>query len=484
MEKLSKKIEKKQSRPIKIMQFGEGNFLRAFVDYIISELNDNDGLDSSVAVIQPLPVGRIEDIKEQDGLYTLLNKGIENGEIVNRKKVIDVIDAYINPYTQYDEYLELAKSDDLQIVFSNTTEAGIVYSNEKIEDGICPSNFPAKLLAFLKARYEHSNGSRECGLHIVPCELIDYNGKALKEALVKTSRNQGYDEAFTNWITEANTFCSTLVDRIVPGYPRDDIDEVTKQLGYIDSSVVVGEPFHLWVIEDKGNIKELLKNDNSNLNIKFVDDLTPFKQRKVRVLNGAHTSIVPVSYFYGIDTVPDTMADEVVSNYLKDVIFNEIIPASNHILSDDELTKFANEVIERFENPYIRHQLLTISLNSTTKYKTRVLPSALDYIKKFDKLPKKMFFSLASMVVFFEGNRDGETYPTNDNAEFIEMYSRMWSEYDGTLDDAIKIAKEFLGMENHWEMDLNSVDGLTDYVANAIYDIKTNGMKKAIKKVM
>lgn len=485
MIKLSKDILKKTTRPIKVLQFGEGNFLRAFVDWSIQELNEKADFNGNVVVVQPLPQGRIEDLKAQDGLYTLLLEGIDGGEVVQRTKVIDVLDSFVNPYDSFQDYLALARNSDLEIIFSNTTEAGIIFKKEKIVKDICPNNFPAKLILLLKERYDFFKGDMNKGLHIVPCELIDYNGKLLNEALNKVALFEDMDKEFINWLNEANTFCSTLVDRIVPGYPRDTADKIEQELGYSDSSLVKGEVFHLWVIEDKGNIREILGSDKiEELNILFTDDITPYKQRKVRILNGAHTSMVPVSFLYGLDTVPDSMADETIGQFVKDLVHQEIIPATTEILSVEELTLFASEVMDRFNNPYIRHRLLDISLNSTTKYKTRILPTVLDYIRMENKLPKRLLFSLASLIVFFKGERDGSSFPTKDDEEFLVMYKELWTAYDNTLNGAQIIASHILGLKDHWGVDLNDIDGVTTFIAESIYNIDSQGMKSALKKVM
>ena len=279
-------------RPIKVLQFGEGNFLRAFVDWIIQDLNDKKVIDADIAVVQPTPHGRVKLLAEQDGLYTVCLEGIENGEKVQSRRVIDVLRDFIDPYTEYDKYLGYAKSTELEVVVSNTTEAGIALDPSDTDFSACPKSFPGKLLAFLKARYDHFGGDAGKGLAIVPCELIDHNGDELKRVLTELAKINGMSEEFISWLTTANHFTNTLVDRIVPGYPRDNAAQICEETGFNDSSIVKGEVFHLWVLQKEPFVQEKLPADKSGLNVIFADDITPYKQRKVKILNGSHTSMM------------------------------------------------------------------------------------------------------------------------------------------------------------------------------------------------
>ncbi|TCK87982.1 tagaturonate reductase [Natranaerovirga hydrolytica] len=483
MQELNKTVAQKTERPVKVLQFGEGNFLRAFVDWILQEANDKELINTNVAVVQPIEMGRVKDLEKQDGLYTVFLEGIKNKEVVSQKQVIDVLDDFINPYTEYDQYLAYAKSEELRYIISNTTEAGIILDKEDTKLDTCPNSFPGKLLALLVERYKYFDGDKNKGLIILPCELIDHNGKELKKVMNELAGLVGLEEDFITWLNEANTFCSTLVDRIVTGYPRNEIEKVTKELGYVDNSVVKCEIFHLWVIETQDpKVKEEFPVDKAGLDVIFVDDLTPYKQRKVSILNGSHTAMVPVGYLYGIDTVRETVEDEVMGQFVKDVMFNEIIPTQD--LPKDELDKFADEVLDRFKNPYIYHELLAISLNSTTKYKTRILPTVIKYLDRKNELPKRLLFSLASMLVFFKGERNGEKIPVNDNKEFLDMYEALWGSYDGSTESVDKIVKQFLGLKDHWEFDFAKYPEVEKFVSESVYSIVNDGMKAAIKKVM
>ena len=331
------------------MQFGEGNFLRAFVEWILQDLNDKGAIEASVAVVQPMPFGRVKELADQDGLYTLRLEGIDNGENVRKSQIIDVIGDCINPFTEYEKYLKYGESEDLQVIVSNTTEAGIAVDASDTDFSKCPKSFPGKLLALLKRRYDRFKGDMNKGLAIIPCELIDDNGDELYRCLTELAKINKMDEKFIKWMQTANHFTSTLVDRIVPGYPKNEIEAIQKETGYIDNNVVKGEIFHLWVLKKEAFVQKVLPADKTGLNVIFADDIHPYKQRKVKILNGSHTALVPVAYLCGIDTVGEAMNDKTIGKFVKDFIFGEVNPTID--LPADQMTAFANSVIERYKIP-------------------------------------------------------------------------------------------------------------------------------------
>jgi tagaturonate reductase len=483
VKKLNKSsVEGCKNYPEKVLQFGEGNFLRAFVDWQIDVLNKKTDFNGSVVVVQPLGQGMVEMLNEQDGLYTLYLQGMQDGKAVREHTLIDAISRGINLYSQYDEFEEIAKNPELRFIFSNTTEAGIAYDEtDRLEDRPQKS-FPGKLTAFLYKRYQAFNGDNSKGFIIIPCELIDRNGEKLKEIILKFAALWNLGDGFVQWINEANTFCCTLVDRIVPGYPRDTINEITEELGYQDNLVVVGEVFHFWVIEGPQWIKEEFPVHLAGLNTIFVDDQTPYRTRKVRILNGAHTALTPVSYLYGLDTVAEAVEHPVIGKFIKELIFDEIIPTLD--LPIEELNFFANAVIERFMNPYVKHFLMSISLNSMSKYKTRDLPSLLEYINRKNELPEKLVFALAALIVFYKGKRGTEDIKLADDQDILDLYKEQWAAYDGTIESVRTIVTNVLGYKKNWEMDLNEVPGLTDAVTNYLFEIETKGMQQAVEAVL
>ncbi len=478
MEILNKSIHKKPERKIKIMQFGEGNFLRAFVEWILQDLNDKGAIEASVAVVQPMSFGRVKELADQDGLYTLRLEGIDNGENVRKSQIIDVIGDCINPFTEYEKYLKYGESEDLQVIVSNTTEAGIAVDASDTDFSKCPKSFPGKLLALLKRRYDSFKGDMNKGLAIIPCELIDDNGDELYRCLTELAKINKMDEKFIKWMQTANHFTSTLVDRIVPGYPKNEIEAIQKETGYIDNNVVKGEIFHLWVLKKEPFVQKVLPADKTGLNVIFADDIHPYKQRKVKILNGSHTALVPVAYLCGIDTVGEAMNDKTIGKFVKDFIFGEVNPTID--LPADQMTAFANSVIERYKNPYIRHELMSIALNSTTKFRTRLLPTLLDYVKIKGKLPQHLLFSLASLIAFHKGKRGNEEIALNDDPAYLAKWKYLWTEFDGDLD---KLAKEALAWKGAWDMDMNTIHpDITKTVAKYLKEIQTKGMKKAVEE--
>lgn len=479
MENLSSKVVSKVKRPVKIMQFGEGNFLRAFIDWMIEEMNNKGVFDGSVVVVQPMPFGRCKELKEQDGLYTLFLQGLNDGEVVKKHQVITCLDDFINPFDEYSKYLAYASSEDLQFIISNTTEAGIALDKTDTDFTVTPKSYPGKLLAFLERRYEAFNGDMSKGLDIIPCELIDYNGDTLKEVLKQLAEIKQMDAKFINWVLNANRFYNTLVDRIVPGYPRNEATELQQQLGYVDNNMVVGEIFLLWVIDGPKGLEERFPAPKASLNVLFVDSIKPYKERKVKILNGTHTCLVPVSYLSGIDTVRETIEDEQLNKFVLDFIYKEVVPTIN--IPFDQMDFYAKSVLERYANPFVRHELMSIALNSITKYKTRILPSVLQNIKDLKVFPKHALFSLAALIAFYRGKRGKETIALADDAKFLEMFASLWSNFDGSKEACNKIVTAVLGMKDHWEEDLNSFDKVNEYVTECLYQITSTSMREALK---
>lgn len=480
MELISKKLFNKPERKIKIMQFGEGNFLRAFVEWIIQDLNDKGAIDAGVAVVQPMPFGRVNELAAQDGLYTLRLEGIDNGENVKKSRVIDVIGDCVNPFTEYEKFLKYGESEDLQVIISNTTEAGIAVDPDDTDFTNCPKSYPGKLLALLKRRYDHFKGDMGKGLAIIPCELIEDNGDELYRCLTELAKINKMDAKFIEWMQNANHFTSTLVDRIVPGYPKNEIEAIQEETGYIDNNVVKGEIFHLWVLKKEPHIQKVFPADKTGLNVIFADDIHPYKQRKVKILNGSHTAMVPVAYLCGIDTVGEAVSDPIIGKFVRDFVFEEVNPTIN--LPQDQMVAFANSVIERYRNPYIRHELMSIALNSTTKFKTRLLPTLVDYVKIKGKLPNRLLFAFAALVEFHKGKRGNEDIALKDDPEYLAKWKELWSGFGG---DYNKLAKDALGWTEAWDMDMNGLHPeITATVAKYLKAMDTKGMPCAVECVV
>lgn len=421
----------KTIRPEKVIQFGEGGFLRGFVDWMLQHMNENSYFHGSVVVVQPIEKGLCHKLMEQDCVYTHIIRGVEGTDT----KVIDVISRCVNPYEDYTAYIELANNPGIRFIVSNTTEAGIAYDkNDKMGDKI-PNSFPAKLTVLLYRRFLSGLN----GFIILPCELIDKNGDELKRIVLKYAQDWQLGNDFVQWVECENVFCNTLVDRIVTGYPKDE----EMNLGYVDHMVNTSEYFHLWVIEGPKSMEEEIPFQSAGLNVIITDHLEMYRTRKVRILNGAHTSMVPYAMLKGFETVKSCIEDKEMGAFVRNCIFDEILPTLD--LPEDELISYANSVLERFENPYIKHMLSSIALNSASKFKVRVLPSILEYIKRYDKMPEKLLFSFANLIRFYR------TPMANDSQEIMDFMKNATT-------------KEILANTDLWGEDLSFLyEGVSKY---------------------
>ncbi|TRX54300.1 tagaturonate reductase [Fulvivirga sp. M361] len=473
----SKLSSKPASLKNRVLQFGEGNFLRAFVDWMIYEMNQATDFDAGVTVVQPIEKGLINKLNDQDGLYNLYLSGITDGSFVSDRSLIDVIQKAIDPYAQFEAYLSEAGNPDLKFIVSNTTEAGIQFNGaDRVEDRPA-SSFPGKLTQLLYRRFQVIPDCTD--LIVLPCELIDKNGEKLKDVIYQYADHWSLGADFVQWLDTKMTFCNTLVDRIVPGYPKEDADEKWTDLGYRDELMVKGEVFHLWVIEGPERIQEELPVGKAGLNVVFTDDLDYYRTRKVRILNGAHTSMVPVAYLYGLNFVREAVEDELTGGFVKKLIFEEIIPS----LSGDkeELKVYAHQVIDRFRNPSVKHELISISLNSFSKFKTRVLPSILSYHEKEGSAPELLSIAFAALICFYKGQRSGDQIPLNDESTVIDFMNGQWQACDGS-DDAVKaLVHAVLSNESFWATNLTGMSGLSSKVAEGVRVILKEGVSGLLK---
>ena len=485
MELLSKKKTGKVERPVKVLQFGEGNFLRAFVDYMIDIANEQGKFDGDIVLVKPIEFGNLDRFHEQECQYTVQLRGIVDGEAKRINRVVTSVADAVDAYGEYEKYAAFAKLDSLRYIVSNTTEAGIVYDDTDRLEMNPPKSYPGKLTKFLYERYKHFDGAMDKGLVMLPVELIDDNGIHLKECVLKLAALWNLEDGFVTWLNEACVFTSTLVDRIVTGYPRDEAEELCKEFGYQDNLIVTGEPFALWVIESAKDISKEFPLPDAGLPVIFTDNQKPYKQRKVRILNGAHTSFVLASYLCGNDIVLESMNDELILDFIKKTIFDEVIPTLT--LPKQDLVDFAEAVLTRFNNPYVKHALLSISLNSVSKWRARCMPSFLGYIEKEGRLPVHLTFSLAALMAFYTGSeirdkalighRDGAEYQILDDAAVLEFFAA------NSGKDAKEYAHLVLSNESFWGQDLSKLAGVEDAVAAYVAEIRELGMRKAMEKI-
>ena len=462
----------------KVIQFGEGNFLRAFIEWIIWKTNQKTDFNGSVVVVQPIDKGMVEWLNEQDGLYHLNLQGLQNGQPVDSVDLIDVISRGLNPYTQFEDYLKLAEQPEIRFVISNTTEAGIAFDPAcKFMDKPA-SSYPGKLTQLLYHRFETFKGAKDKGLIIFPCELIFENGKHLKECIRQYIQLWNLGAEFSAWFEEACGVYSTLVDRIVPGYPRDNAAQLCERAGYDDHLLDKAEIFHLWVIEAPQEVAKEFPADKAGLNVLFVPSEAPYHERKVTLLNGPHTVLSPVGYLSGLNTVKECCEDPEVGKFVKKVMYDELLPTLN--LPKEELEKFANDVMERFRNPFVKHFVTSIMLNSFPKFKTRDLPGLKTYLERKGELPKGLVLGLAGICTYYKGGKrgDDEIVP-NDDPKIMELLKELWA-----TGDVRKVAKGVLADEFIWGEDLNAIPGLTELLSADLALIQAKGMREAVKSII
>jgi len=473
--------------PERVLQFGEGNFLRAFVDYFIDVLNEKTGFNSKVVLCQPIAPGLADMINEQEGLYTLFLRGFENGQKVNDKRVISCVSRCLNPYTDYESVLACADNPDLRYIACNTTEAGITYDPSCQFTDVPADSYPGKLTQFLYRRFEKFGKEAGKGFVILSCELIDDNGKELEKCVLKYAEQWNLGNEFTTWIKAENIFCSTLVDRIVTGYPRNEATAICEELGYQDNIIDTGEVFGFWVIEGPDSLKKELTFEEAGLPVIICNDHKPYKQRKVRILNGAHTSFVLGAYLSGQDIVRNCMDDEVICGFMNKTIYDEIIPTLT--LPKEELMSFAASVTERFKNPFIDHALLSISLNSTSKWKARVMPSLKSFVEKTGALPKCITASFAFYIAFYNGMNltedglvaarpAGDEYTIKDDKPVLQFF------YDHKDDDAAALVHAVCTNADFWDEDLSEIPGFEAAVAGYLTGIKEKGAYEVMKECL
>lgn len=473
--------------PVRILQIGDGNFLRAFADWMIDMANGAGLFNGEVTIAQPLARGIADLMNAQDGLYTVLLRGVQGGEGIDARRIVSCVKKALNPYAQWAEMLATAQDPSLRFVVSNTTEAGIAYVEETFVGGKCPDNFPAKVTALLLARYMALGASAKTGLVFLPCELIEANGTKLRSYVLQHAEAWKLPADFIAWVKDHNVFCNTLVDRIVPGFPAAEADGLYDEFGFKDPLLVAAEPFHLWVIEGPAAIGDEFPLHKAGLDVVWTNDLQPYRTRKVRILNGAHTASSLGAYCAGLDTVKSMTEDPIVSKYLNKVMFEEIVPFVP--LPDAERRAYADTIMERFANPHIRHELISIALNSVSKWQVRVLPTVKDYAAKHGKAPAGLSFSLAALLNFyhgafnaageFEGKREAGAYPIRDNADVLDILNTAWK----AAKDAETFTQVVLADARLWGEDLTKVAGLAEQTAAALARIQAVGVKAAMAEL-
>ncbi|RIX47251.1 tagaturonate reductase [Paenibacillus nanensis] len=469
-------FESVKSAPVTVLQIGEGNFLRGFVDWMLHTCRAQGLFSGSVAVTQPRPAGKakIDKLAQQNGVYTLVTQGLENGQPVKRTEIIQVFSQVFDPYSEWQRLIELAVSPDLRTVVSNTTEAGLVYRPEPLTEGPILS-YPGKIAYLLHERYHAYNGDASKGLILLPCELLPRNGDALKEAVLRYAEDWHYSAAFQQWVKEHNRFLNSLVDRIVTGYPDDAQAEVWfEEWGYRDAMLCTAEPYHLWAIEAEPDMEALLPLRKAGLNVHWTEDLTPFQQRKVRILNGAHTWMAPIGLLHGVEHVRELLEHPVLGAMVKATVQHDILPTLPY--GEEELQAYARSVFDRFGNPYIRHRLSDIAMNSISKFKARLLPTMAYYAEAGKQVPAGLARSLAALIRYyrvtpgeeggFQGkDLDGKPYVVRDDAAVLSRIAKHWDAADSGV---LPVVKALLADEELWGQNLSAWNSLSEAVTEQI----------------
>lgn len=479
MKPLNKTTVEKKDLPVKILQFGEGNFLRAFVDWMIDKANNADVMNHGIIAVQPIGGGEnmVKMFKDQDSMYHVYLEGIKDKKPVKEVALVKSIMDIMNPYSQYAEYEKLFLSEGLEMIISNTTEAGIRYEEGDDLNAQPPKSFPAKMTALLHKRYQKFNGAKDKGLLIICCELIEDNGSTLHNYVLKHARHNNLGEGFIDWVNTSCHFYDTLVDRIVPGFPRENIDEIKAEIGFDDNLVVKGEYFHVWAIGGDSIIKEKFPLDKAGLNVLFMDDIKAFRAKKVRILNGSHTAMVPVALQLGCETVMDAFNTPEVEKYINKMVAEEVLPCIDE--DPEELKAFAAKILERFYNPYLKHYLKDISLNSISKWETRDYPTVYDCSKKLDKNAKLTTFSFAALLVLYTGQSAAKNFTPNDTPEFIEFIQKTY--------DKNNIKGWVAGIVNNkemWKENFSAVPQFIDEVSKDVELILNQGMQSALQSLI
>lgn len=470
-------VPQRKRYPERILQFGGGNFLRGFVDWVVDVLNEETDFASGIVLVKATR-GRYDALDQQDGLFTTCLHGIQDGQFVERTRLISAIQRTVYPYADFAAYMALARQPQIRFIFSNTTEAGIVFSADDRALDEPPATFPAKLTRFLYERFCHFDGAPDQGCIIIPTELIEDNASRLREIILEYAELWRLAPSFRAWINERNTFCNTLVDRIIPGYPASDAQRVFADLGYEDRLLVAGEIYHSWIIEAPPSLLTEFPVDKARtpLNVKIVPDAAPYRLIKVRLLNGAHTSMVPLGILLGIESVREAVEHDLLGPFIQDLVFQEVIPSVSGV-PRAELEDFARDVFDRFRNPNIHHRLLTIALNSAAKVKERIIPSIIGYVDATGALPPRLVIALAGFIRLYQGEWRGQSIALNDDPQLLEWFRGRWAE----ADSAEALAQAVLSNASLWDRDLTDVPQLVEQVGACLRAIEAGDLPDLLR---
>jgi tagaturonate reductase len=462
--------------PERVIQFGGGAFLRGFADWMIHRLNVAGRFGGSIVIVQSTTQGKSQDINQQEGLYTVITRGIEKGKTIDSSERVASVSRSIDARGNWGDVLACARKREIRYAFSNTTEAGIVASKTDQMSENPPESFPSKLTAYLFERFKALGGTDDAGMIILPCELIDDNADTLQRTVLETAQRWKLPADFVRWVSSANQFCNTLVDRIVSGFPAGDAEAIQAKIGYADALLDVAEPFHFWAIQAPAEVAAELPFEKIGLNVVWAKDITSYRKRKVRILNGAHTAMAMVGLLCGKETVRESIEDPIIGAYIRRAIDTEILPVLD--LPESDARPFADAVMERFSNPFLQHKLMSIAMNSTSKFKARLLPTIRDYAARKGSAPELLAFALAAMIIFYRRS------DIRDDAAALAMFQQVWKDHAKNPPDYARLVTQVLSHDAIWGGDLNQINGLSASVARYVGDIADNGCGPAIKALI
>ncbi|RZK42591.1 MAG: tagaturonate reductase [Pedobacter sp.] len=468
--------------PEKVLQFGTGVLLRGLPDYFINKANQQGVFNGRVAVVKSTKGGTSE-FDAQDSLYTLCIRGLEDGEVVEKNIISSAVSRVISAESNWQDILAIAESNDLSVIVSNTTEVGIVLVNESINQNP-PSSFPAKVLAVLYHRYKAFKGSKDSGLVIVATELIPENGTKLASIVLQLAQYNELEAGFVAWLATANTFCNSLVDRIVPGKPdAATLSSLQEELGYEDHLLSMAEPYRLWAIEGDEKVKQVLAFSQVDAGVVIAKDIEIYRELKVRLLNGTHTLSSGIAFLLGIDTVKNAMQNEQVKGYIKELMEAEISPAIPYTVTEKQTSAFSKTVVDRFANPSIEHLWHNITFQYTMKMKIRILPLLANHYAKSNHVPELIAFGFAAYLKFMniDKQEDGKYYGSLDGSSYLINDDSASYFYD--LKDNEGYVTSILSDVDFWNLDLTSMPGFIEAVNEKYQSIENNGIGLALNSL-
>lgn len=474
--------------PERVIQIGEGNFLRGFADWIVHQLNKNGLFGGRIVVVAPRKSGakNIAQLNSQDGLFTVWLRGVYQGRQVDEREIVSSVSRGIDPYKNWNEFLRCAENPDIDIVVSNTTESGIQYTYESFQEGMPVQSFPSKLTAYLYHRFCHFDGDSSSGMTIVPCELVDDNGSKLRDVVLHHAKDWELSSLFISWIMQHNHFCNTLVDRIVTGFPKgEDADQLLSKLEYRDDLVTVGEPFHMWVIEADERLPNVWPFSHIGLNVEYVSDITPYRMQKVRILNGAHTAMCALGLLAGFRTVGECVSHPVFGQFIRKLINEEIVPTlvTKMNLERAMVEQFSDSVIERFVNPFVHHELSALTLNGLSKIRVRLLPTLNDFHEQQGKVPPLLSAAIAGQLLFYRNaDNEKERWVIQDDANLVQWIEGIWGRAQDA--DLSKTIVALIGNLGIWGQDLNEIPDLADVIVSNLQRFRTEGIESALASII